>query len=139
VTALAEALKSYLTNDSEISAFVSERVYSMRLPEKSTIPAISWHQVSGRDAAPTYDAAEDYSTWISARIQFNCWGRSGDQAMNLGEAVIAALSGYDGSIGGDLIQSSFLVNELDIYEVPTKLYRRILDFQISYEDVPAAS
>lgn len=139
MTALAEELKSYLTSDPAISALASNRVYAMRLPEKATLPAISWHQVSGIDGAPTYITDDDYDTWVSARIQFNCWGKSADHAMNLGEAVRAALSGYSGAFTGDLIQSSFLVNELDIFEVPVQFYRRILDFQITYESAPASS
>lgn len=145
VTALAEAVFDYLSNDPGVSALVGDRIYPFRLPEKIVVTpgvpgfiGVTWQQVSA-GSTPTFDPVEEYDTWISARVQFNCWAYTGDGAMTLGEAVLAALSGYDGSIGGDLIQSSFLVNELDIYEVPTKFFRRILEFQISYEDVPAAS
>lgn len=130
---LERALFEYLTGDAGVSSLVESRVYPVKLPEGSNIPAISWRKVdAGR--IYTYDRFEDTDAWVTARVQMDCWGYTADEATNVGEAVLMALSGYEGDMAGQLIGSSFAVNELDIYEVPTKLHRRILDFQISYED-----
>jgi hypothetical protein len=129
VPKLEEALFDYLTSDAGVSALVDERVYPVRLPERSLIPAISWSRVSA-NRIYTYSTFEDTDAWVAARIQFNCWDYTAMGSMELGEAVLKALSGYY----GEFIGSSFAINELDIYEAPTKFHRRILDFLISYED-----
>jgi hypothetical protein len=54
--------------------------------------------------------------------------------MQVGEAVMLALSGYGGQMGGQLVGASFNVLEIDIYEPEAKMYRRTLDFQIMYEE-----
>lgn len=131
--ALETALFDYLSTDPGVSALVGERIYPNRLAEKTLIPAITWHRV---DAPRTYtfDSFEDTDAWVQARIQFNCWAYTPDVAMTVGEAVLMALSGFDGDMAGQLIGSSFAVNEFDTYEGETKFHRRILDFIISYED-----
>lgn len=130
---LETALYEYLTADGNISALVDDRVYPNRLPEGSTIPAISWNRVSAR-RINTFDQFDDYDAWVTARIQVNCWAYNAQEAMEVGEAVVLALSGYDGDMSGQLVGSSFVDNEMDIYEAPTKFHRRVLDFLISYED-----
>lgn len=131
--AFEHAVFDYLSGDPGVAALVGERIYLNRLAEKALIPAITYHRV---DAPRTYtfDAFEDTDAWVQARVQFNCWSNTPDEAMTVGEAVLAALSGYDGDMAGQLIGSSFAVNEFDIYEAPTRYHRRILDFIISYED-----
>lgn len=128
----------YLLGDDGISALVFDRVYPTRLPEKTTLPAITWHRVSA-NRQYTFDTFDDTDPWVQARVQLNCWGRDALEAMDVGTAVLAALSGFEGDMGGDLIGSSFAVDEFDIYDAPTKYHRRILDFMISYEDEQAAS
>lgn len=129
-----QALYEYLTDDGNIAALVSDRVYPMRLPEGAAMPAISWHRVSA-NRIYTYDLFADTDAWTAARIQFNCWSRvSAEEAIAVGEAVLLALSGYDGDMGGQYIGSSFAVGELDTYEPDTQFYRRIVDLQMSYED-----
>ena len=54
--------------------------------------------------------------------------------MNVGEALVLALSGYSGDVDGTLIGQSFAELELDDYSGDTRLFRRIVDFRIGYED-----
>jgi hypothetical protein len=130
---LETALYDYLTADGGITVLVGDRIYPNRLKEGAVIPAISWNRVSARRIY-TFDAFEDTDAWTQARIQVNCWAYTAEEAIEVGEAVLLALSGYDGDMSGQLIGSSFADNELDMYEAPTKFHRRILDFLISYED-----
>lgn len=140
-----DALVTYLSEDAGISALVDDRIFKNALPPKTGtqpgagIPAISFNRVSA-DRIYTYDAYPDSDAWVSARVQVNCWAFTATEAMDIGVAVLAALSGYGGDMAGELIGSSFAVNEFDIFEVPTKFHRRILDFVISYDEaVPAES
>lgn len=127
-----EAIFTYLSEDPAISALVETRIYPVRLPEKCLIPAISWNRVDA-NRLYTYDSFEDTEAWVTARVQFNCWAYTAHEAMDVGTAVLTALSGYDGDMGGELI-TAFSVNELDTYEPGTKFHRRVLDFFISYQD-----
>lgn len=135
---LAEALFSYLSSDPGVSSIVEDRIYPMRLPEKCQIPALSWQRIdAGR--IYVYETYEDTTPVVLPRVQFNCWAYTFDEADALGDAVLLALSGYDGDMSGQLIGSSFAINELDTYEPATKFHRRILDFRLSYEEVLAES
>lgn len=130
---LEAALFDYLTADPGIAGLVGDRIFPLRGPEGVQLSYIAWQRV-GAQRLYTYDDFEDTSAWVRARIQFSCWAVSSIEAMRVGEAVLLALSGYDGDMAGQLVGSSFAVLEMDDYEPATRLYRRILDFSISYED-----
>lgn len=131
---LEAALFDYLTgNDANTAALVDDRVYPLRLVEGCVLPAIAYQRVSA-SRRYTHDTFEDTSAYVNARIQFACWSNSALKAMNVGEAVLLDLSGYGGTMSGVLIGSSFAELERDDYESDTRLYRRLLDFRISYED-----
>lgn len=130
---LEAALFEYLTADPGISDLVGDHIYPVTLPVKSPLPAIAWNRV-GAQRLYTYDDFEDTAAWVRARVQFNCWATTAAEAMRIGEAVLLALSGYEGDMAGQFIGASFNVLEMDTYESVTKLYRRTLDFSISYED-----
>lgn len=132
---LEEALFTYLSADPAVYALVEERIYPFRLPEGCLLPAIAWQRISS-SRTYTHDPFEDTSAFVRARIQFSCWAIAPLQAIQIGEAVLLALSGYTGDMAGQLIGASSAELELDEYEQQTKLYRRVLDFFISYEDEP---
>lgn len=131
--ALETALYGYLTSDPGVEALVLDRVYPVRMPEGTILPAITYARVSATRTY-TYDSFEDTDAFTKARVQFNCWSTRPEEAMEIGEAVLLALSGYDGDMGGQLIGASFAVLEQDLYDGETKIYRRSLDFHILYED-----
>jgi len=54
--------------------------------------------------------------------------------MELGEAVLLALSGYEGDMAGQPVGASFAILEIDHYESESKVYRRTIDFHILYEE-----
>lgn len=123
---LEAALVDHLTNDGAVSAIVDDRVMPLRIPEGTVYPAITYQRISAVRTY-TYDAA----SWARARMQVDCWATTANVAMTLGEAVLAALT----DVLDDLPHgSSFNVNEFDDYEPATKLFRRSLDFHMSYAD-----
>lgn len=136
---LEAALYDYLSDDSEVASHVGDRIFPVRLPEGVKLPAISWTRVSA-SRLYTYDSFEETAAFVRARIQFNCWATTPIQAMEIGEAVLKALSGYNGIMAGtQQVDSSFAVLEMDDYETGAKLYRRILDILLSYSDDLATS
>ncbi len=132
------SLTAYLKNDAGITALVDGRVFPNRRPEKAVIPALTFQRITTHRIY-TYDPFEDAEAWQTARVQFDCWAYTAEEAFAVGDAVLAALSGYSGDMSGSLIGSSFGVNELDTYEGPTKFHRRMMEFEISYQDEPALS
>lgn len=131
--ALENALFAYLSTDPQLSSLVEDRIFPIRMPEGTVLPAVTYARVSSTRTY-FYEKFEDTDPFTRVRVQFNCWSNIADQAMEVGEAVLLALSGYDGDMAGQLIGSSFNVLEQDQYEGDAKLFRRILDFHIMYED-----
>jgi len=128
-----EVLFDYLTGDEAIAALVELRVYPVgSVPERCPVPYITWNRVDA-NRLYTYDEFDENEPWVTARIQFNCWAYTAMESMDMGSALLAALSGYGDDMGGQLI-TSFSVNELDTFEPGTKFHRRVLDFFISYQD-----
>lgn len=135
---LEAALYDYLTNDGGVAALVDDRVYPTRLPEGTNaqplpLPAISFQRISAARTY-TYDSFEETSAWVRARVQFSCWSHSALESIEVGEAVLLALSGYSGDMSGEYIGSSSAELELDDYDAPVRLFRRSVDFFITYED-----
>lgn len=130
---LEEALFDYLTSDPGVAALVEDRVWPHPAAGTPKLPYVSWNRV-GAVRVYTYDSFADTDAYVRARIQFNCWATTPLQSMQVGEAVLLALSGYEGDMGGQLVGASFAVMELDTYDPAAKLYRRVLDFAILYED-----
>lgn len=131
------ALYSYLVTEPTVSALVSDRVYPFRLPEGTALPAIAYQRISAQRTY-TFDAFGT-PAWTRARIQFSCWGSTALEAIEVGEALLLSLSGYEGDMSGELIGSAMAEFELDDYQSQDRLYRRLLDVFISYEDDAYAS
>lgn len=129
---LEEALFDYLSNDPGLSALVETRIYPTKIPEPGIFPAVAWNRISARRTR-TYDPYEDFDAFTTARVQIDSWANSFDEAVEVGEAVLAALSGYGGIMSGALVTAHAL-NEFDDHDSGVKLWRRSLDFEVTYED-----
>jgi len=130
---LEAAVYAYLVTQPSVSALVDDRIFPFRLQEGCDLPAIAWQRVSA-ERTYTYDSFVDTAAFVTARVQFACWARTPLEAIEVGEAILQVLSGYEGDMSGELIGSSMAALELDDYEPQTRLYRRLIDFHITYED-----
>lgn len=130
---LEEALYSYLCDDPGVSGFVDDRIWPHPAPGTPKLPYISWNRI-GAVRIYTYDSYADTSAFVRARIQYNTWATTPLEAIDVGEALLLALSGYEGDMAGMYIGASFAVMELDTYDSAAKLHRRVMDFAILYED-----
>jgi hypothetical protein len=132
---LKEVLYPVLLNDGGISAIVDTRIYPGRLPEGADLPAISFFRVSTQRMY-THDQYDDpnQSAWAVARVQINCFAKTEEGADALGEAVLFCLSGYGSTIGGEMIGSVMADNDFDVYDSDVEIFRRIMDFKVSYDD-----
>jgi hypothetical protein len=130
---LEEALYTYVLGDADVAALVDDRMYPFRLAEGCDLPAIAFQRISAARMY-TFDAFANTAAWVTARMQFSCWGTSALDALKVGHAVMLALSGYEGSMAGIYVGSAFAALEVDTYESNDRKYRRVVDFYISYEE-----
>lgn len=130
---LEYALFDYLTTNPGLFALVETRVFPAKIPELVDVfPAIAWNKISARRVR-TYDRFEDFDAFGFHRIQFDAWAKTWEEAVQVGEALLAALSGYGGDMSGVLV-TAHPINEFDDHDSGTKLFRRTLDFEVTYED-----
>jgi len=138
VPILEAALYSYLTQDPGVSAVVSDRVYAVRAPEHPVMPYIFW-QTAGAQRFYTYDPYEVTQAYVRKRVRFFCVGSTALAALEAKEAVLFAMSGYEGDMSGVLVGQSSAELESDDYDPSNKTFVAIADFRIMYEDDLAAS
>jgi hypothetical protein len=106
------ALIDLIKADSFIGAVVGARVYPLRLPQGSAMPAIVSTRVSGQ---PLY--ADDGEVGLqSARVQVDVWATTYTQAKDLAQLVRARLSAFSGVHDGVNISYIMLDEERDLSE-----------------------
>jgi hypothetical protein len=128
---IGEALSSILTGDSTVSNLVSARVYPHQLPQSPTYPAVTYQLVS-LDERP--HAMGDDPALVMDRYQVDCWAQSYSKMVELGDAVMGALSRYRGTSSSVTIQSVLHVGRIDLFEDDTRIYHRAIDFRIAWEE-----
>lgn len=113
---IGETIFSTLTADSGVTAIVSNRVYPVVIPQKGTLPAITYQRVSGRRENGISGAGE----LVAVRVQVDCWAESYSSVRALADAASAAL-----------IAAGFLpVGDRDGFEDEVLVHRVILEFTI---------
>jgi hypothetical protein len=69
-----------------------------------------------------------------ARFQFSCWATDPLSAMQVANALKAALSGFRGMMGDVKIEESFVENRFGNHEPDTGLYREVMDVTIGFKE-----
>lgn len=104
----------------------SSRVYRMRLPENATLPAQTYSRVS-----TDHDYVHEGDTGLeTVRVQVDCWANDPDAADATAVAGPLALSGYS----DDFFQMIEVVNDLELDEADTGIYRRVVDLMLTYSE-----
>jgi hypothetical protein len=121
-----------------VGGTTTPRIWAFEMPqvENPVWPCITYQIVSG---SPEYhiDGAAGVAT---VRIQIDCWSAKRPkvdayaEVRNLAEAVRGALSAYTGTVGTDVIQSSFLMQRRTTYEEDAEVYRESMDFEVGYTE-----
>lgn len=128
-----EGLYGHLSDHADVKAIVSDRIYPGRLNKVKAdhdpgipgdLPAITYFRVSTTRTL-TNSGPHPYQ---APRVQLNCFGRTPDQASALGDAVIKALQGFRGDMGGVEVLLVENVLDFDDFENQPEYYRRVLDF-----------
>lgn len=106
---------------------VNPRVYRYRLPQKVTLPALTYQRIS---TVRTYNHDGDDGL-PTVRWQVDCWARDPDVVDTLAEGVTATFTGY-----ADATRPAvFIGNDLEFDDVDSGLFRRIVDVLVTYREV----
>lgn len=128
---------------SEAGLVVDDRIYPLTLPQGVSLPAIT-HQLVSDTPLPTHSWAQDHPSYDGrkykeARVQFNAYGTTFDEAEAVANELEAAITGYRGLWGDVQIESVLPALSLDDYDVDTKSWRRISDYFIAWLGGPDGS
>lgn len=134
------SLFTRLSTHAGLSALVSTRVYPFHLPQNPTYPAVSFTKVSSeRISAMGSDTGV-----VRKRFQVSAWGqkngaKSGvENVYDVAVQIRAALQRWSGTVGGVVIQDTFIVNELDLFEpgpsAEHHVYHVPVDVEIIHEE-----
>lgn len=103
--------------------------YFAQLPKDAQLPAWTYLVVSD-PSDYTLQATVELS---AMRMQIDCYGQTGAQAITLAKAIDAVLSGYLGTLpDGTLVQGCFRTNRIDFFDDAARNFRRMLEYQIWY-------
>lgn len=128
--AIEEALYTRLTGHAGTAALVSTRVYPNVLPQRATLPAITYRRVSGtREHAMGADPEN-----VNSRVQVDCWASSYSGVKALYAQVFDALTRYRATVGAEQIDDIFAGVPLDLYEPEKELHRVSTDFLIWHRE-----
>ena len=132
---IESALITLLASDDTVVGLVSTRMYPNIVPQKASMPAISYQNISGFRG---HVIAGPDST-VNSRYQINCWGSSYLSAKDVSDAVREKLDGYNGTTDTVVIQSIQLIDEGDVPTISAgsdvlRRYGKRLDFMIFYKE-----
>lgn len=129
---LDAAIYQLLTGHPEIAAVAGTRVYPSRAPDEATLPYLVYLDMAEIDRARDLDGVGGLR---QARVQVDAWASTATGAKRLGDAVVAALEDYTGTIAGVTIADVELIGGFDDWEggdgaAPTPVYRRMREFYV---------
>jgi len=125
---IEDGLFSYLTNNAGVKAIVVSRVYPLVMPQKTTLPAITYQTTALK---PDRTMAGNTGR-MTATIQINAWAETHVGVKALAQALRTALNDYSGAMGSDTIQRSRVETEKDGWDEETGFYRVSMQITIIY-------
>lgn len=110
-----------LTGSAAVTGLVGTKIYPGRIPQNTTMPAVSYELVSGVDIAPIN--AQAGGVLLRSRVQVNVLARTYAEVKDIQEAIRGALLFKSGLIAGvrvigitrDLIGPDERDDELGLY------------------------
>lgn len=115
---------------------VGTRVYPLTLKQRGALPAMTYQVISDVPVV-VHDDQQDHPAYTGtrysvARVQFNCYGNTYDEAEALCDELLSLAVGYRGSWGAVEVSSVIPETRLDDWEEAPALYRVIQDLQIGH-------
>jgi hypothetical protein len=109
-----KALYSILTNDSDVAAHVSTRVYPNVAPQSASYPYIVYERVSTEPLNAIPGSLNESRTTFQLSIESDSYSECKDVA----DDVRDALDGYSGTAATVVVHRIYLDGESDVYDEP---------------------
>ena len=116
-------IQTYLLTATSLVALVVDRIYCPRLPEKATLPAVSYF-VRGGSSTPYIPGI------VEPSVQFDCWAANPIDAREVYRALYDNLQGIQNiTVGSYQIMSAIEeVQGQDLVDVEIPNYFRVMTF-----------
>lgn len=126
-----EVIYTQLTTHAGLAALIGSRVHPGQLPQRSTLPALTYRRVTTLRVA-TRDG-DGKAKLARPRFQFDCWAATYATAREVATQLIDALTALpqDSDPRVDVALAS---NDFDDYEPDPERYRVILDAFVWHEE-----
>lgn len=136
---MEEQFVTLLESQTPIIDVVGNRIYPVKLPQASPMPAMTYHVISA-PRSYNQDGQTDLTPFL---MQLDCWGETYGDAQSVRNAIVTAISGLiDQQIGSPAILFSaiFIQQERDGYasnldDSDSQLYRKSMDLQVWAQEI----
>lgn len=124
-------LYDYLTNNANVSGVVAARIYPIIMPQNPTYPCITYTS-SGAVRNSTFSGQTDF---VGMQIDIDCWASTYSAAKDLQSKVRGVVQNYQGLMGGVTVDSVFVYDPYETYEVDAEAYRCTIPITIYHTEV----
>jgi hypothetical protein len=129
-----EALPHFLISDTALEDLVEDKIYPMRLPQTTTLPAITYQDIS----TISTQAHGERSALPRKRFQFTIYGGTISSVDAIAKALKDRLDGYRGDMGEDdfltEVDACLFKNEISDDDTETGIMKRLQDYVIQYKE-----
>jgi len=130
---LEEGIAAFLIADATIGGVVANRIYPMMMPQKVTLPCLTYQRIS-TPRIVTHDSSGATGDLTSPRFQFDAWAETQKEAKAISDALRTVLHGKTGATGGVTIRAALAENEAPEFDPDSELYRSRSDYIIWIEE-----
>jgi len=129
---IESVIYSRLSGYAGLTALVGTRIYPNFVPQNTAAPCVSFQLVASVEP----QAMGAGTGVIRSRFQFSVFVAKDNllSGKNVMAQVKAALKRYRDSGSSPVVQDTFFLNEVDIYDSETEEHQLIVDFEIIYQE-----
>ncbi len=138
MASIEDAIYSLLSSDGTLSALVDTRIDPLLVPQSDVMPAVTYKQLPSRRD----DTLGGPTGLVQSQWEFSCWGSTYASARAVADALRQAISGFDGTVLGVVIQAIMAPSdEHDVSANPAgknvaRRYGKALDIEIWFCETP---
>lgn len=128
---IGEVIVTKLTGHAGLSALIGARVYPSQLPQRPTLPAVTYFRVSTQHVQHRDDGG--YAALRRPRYQLDCWAETQAQARAVAEELHNCFATFP-QASSPRVDVALAANDFDDYEPDPARWRVIVDAFIWYAE-----
>ena len=109
---------------------VGDRIYPNIAPANATMPFVVFRKISEE----TPPAMGSDSGVVRPRFQFSAFAEDFDAARDVRDQLRAALKRWRDPVGPPVVQATFFVSEIDLYEPDGRTQHLATDYEVNYRE-----